>query len=50
MLKNLLDWISRPSEKDEMMYSAFKGKAAAVMSASPGALGGLRGLVHMRVR
>ena len=50
MLKNLLDWISRPNQKDEPMYSAFKGKAAAVMSASPGALGGLRGLVHIRVR
>ena len=27
---------------------AFRGKVATLMSASPGALGGLRGLVHVR--
>lgn len=48
MLKNLIDWCSRPHEEGEAMYSAFRGKAAAVVSASPGALGGLRGLGHAR--
>ena len=47
LLKNTIDWISR-REGDEAPLVAFKGKAAALMSASPGALGGLRGLVHLR--
>lgn len=45
--KNMIDWVSRP-EKGEPNLVAFKGKTAALMSASPGALGGLRGLVHVR--
>ncbi|ADI38617.1 NADPH-dependent FMN reductase [Waddlia chondrophila 2032/99] len=45
--KNMIDWISRP-EKGEPSLVAFKGKSAALMSASIGALGGLRGLVHVR--
>ena len=47
MLKNTLDWISRP-DGDDAMVAAYKGKVAGIMSASPGALGGLRGLVHLR--
>lgn len=46
--KNMVDWCSRPHEDDEPMYSAFKGKAAGLVSTSPGALGGLRGLFHYR--
>lgn len=45
LLKNMLDWISRlPDEAPE----PYDGKVAAIMSASPGGLGGMRGLVHVR--
>lgn len=47
LLKNAIDWASR-SEKGEASLIAFKGKVAALMSASPGGLGGIRGLVHVR--
>ena len=48
VLKNALDWVSR-SSPGEPPLACFTGKVAAIMSASPGALGGLRGLVHVRV-
>lgn len=47
VLKNAIDWISRPVP-NESPLQAFDGKVAALMSASPGALGGLRGLVTLR--
>lgn len=46
-LKNAIDWISRPAP-NESPLAAFDGKIAGLMSASPGALGGLRGLVTVR--
>jgi len=46
-LKNAIDWASRP-EPDEPPLVCFVGKVAGIMSASPGGLGGLRGLVHLR--
>jgi NAD(P)H-dependent FMN reductase len=46
-LKNAIDWASR-REGDETPLVCFKDKAAVVMAASPGALGGLRGLNHLR--
>ena len=47
VLKNAIDWASR-SLPGEPMLASFKDKVAALMSASPGALGGLRGLTHVR--
>mgnify|MGYP001105368724 CR=1 FL=1 len=46
-LKNLIDWISRPVSDDDDL-APFSGKIAGLLSASPGALGGMRGLVHLR--
>ena len=48
VLKNAIDWASRAESDDEPPLAAYKGKAAALMAASPGALGGLRGLVTLR--
>ncbi len=48
VLKNTIDWVSRPEPSDTVNLAAFRGKSAALMSASPGGLGGLRGLVHLR--
>ena len=47
LLKNTIDWVSRPVT-GEAPLNCFDGKVAALLSASPGALGGLRGLVHVR--
>ena len=46
-LKNMIDWASRP-DGDETQLECFKDKTAVIMAASPGALGGLRGLNHLR--
>lgn len=40
--------MSRGESDDEPSLSALSGKTAVVCSASPGGLGGLRGLVHLR--
>jgi chromate reductase len=48
VLKNVIDWASRP-EQGEPQLAAFKGKVAGLLAASPGALGGLRGLVTVRM-
>lgn len=46
-LKNAIDWASRP-EAGEKNLECFSGKVAGLMAASPGSLGGLRGLVTVR--
>lgn len=47
LLKNTIDWLTR-LVPPETPLQAFRGKTAALVGSSPGALGGLRGLVHVR--
>ena len=47
VLKNTIDWISRPIPGKPRLAS-YIDKVAVLMSTSTGALGGLRGLVHLR--
>lgn len=49
LLKNTIDWLSRPHEDNEPPLSAYNGKVAALGAVSPGALGGLRGLVPLKM-
>ncbi len=49
LLKNTIDWISRPDADGRPGTLAVKDKLAALTAASPGARGGLRGLVHVRM-
>lgn len=46
-MKNAIDWASRANDKYKM-YEVFKGKTAAMITASPGGFGGLRCLGHLR--
>jgi len=47
LLKNTIDWTSRP-DGDDAGLVAYKGKVVCLLGASDGALGGLRGLFHVR--
>ena len=49
LLKNVIDWASRAESADEPPLVAYQGKIAAILAASPGGLGGLRGLVFLRM-
>lgn len=49
LLKNSLDWISRSHEENEPSLSAYRNKITAIVAASPGGVGGLRGLVSLRM-
>jgi chromate reductase len=46
-LKNAIDWLSRQAP-GERVYQQFDGKVCALMSASPGAFGGVRSAVTTR--
>ncbi|MFO0827161.1 MAG: NAD(P)H-dependent oxidoreductase [Phycisphaerales bacterium] len=47
LLKNVIDWTSRgPNGQGDL--SVYRGKVAGLLSASPGAWGGMRGLVTVR--
>jgi NAD(P)H-dependent FMN reductase len=46
LLKNALDWVSRPAPD---LPAPYAGKAAGLLAASPGALGGIRCLPHLRL-
>ena len=48
LLKNAIDWVSRVRERGDPTYAAFKGRAFAISSASPGGAGGLRSLMALR--
>jgi len=50
LLKNTIDWASSPVRGDPAWCrgtEAFEGKVVGLLSASPGALGGLRSLSHL---
>ena len=49
ILKNIVDWMSRPSVKNEAPLIAFKNKVAVINSASMGRLGGIRALPFLRL-
>jgi NAD(P)H-dependent FMN reductase len=48
LLKNAIDWVSRPRPDGSPGTALFAGKVAALVSASPGQLGGLRSQTGMR--
>ncbi|GAB3482081.1 NADPH-dependent FMN reductase [Polaromonas eurypsychrophila] len=50
LLKNTIDWVSSPVKGDPAWQEGFKsfsGKVVGILSASPGALGGLRSQSHL---
>lgn len=50
LLKNAIDWASRPVQGDAnwaVGNKPFAGKVVGLLAASPGPLGGLRGMLHL---
>lgn len=48
LLKNTIDWISRLSSVDGKDISPYRGKVAVIAAASPGGMGGISMLYHLR--
>jgi chromate reductase len=48
LLKNTIDWISRVRGQNEAPLAAFRNRIFALGAASPGTLGGYRGLMALR--
>ena len=48
LLKNALDWVSRNRDEGEPPLHVYKTRVFAIGSASPGAFGGMRGLIALR--
>lgn len=48
LLKNTIDWVSRVSSDDKGQLAPYAGKVAAICAASPGAMGGVTMLYHLR--
>jgi chromate reductase len=48
LVKNVIDWTSRPAAAGERPAALYRGKRAALLAGSPGPGGGRRGLRHLR--
>lgn len=48
LIKNTLDWISTVKIGDASSFGPMKNKPCLIAAASPGGLGGIRGLYHLR--
>ena len=48
LLKNAIDWVSRISEIDGEAVKPWRGRVVALGAATPGKVGGLRALPHIR--
>ncbi len=48
LLKNTIDWVSRVSRDHGRPLKPYGGMIAALCSSSPGRIGGIRGLYHLR--
>jgi len=48
LIKNAIDWMSRPRDPGEPNYAVFKNRIFALGAASPSSNGGIRGLMALR--